>query len=66
MADLSLVVLPRSRELGLLMEEHNLKKTILTCAHLTASAPALALHLELLRVAGSNGPSCRRRRCARC
>ena len=47
MADLSLVVLPRSRELGRLMEEHQLKKTILTCAHhaalrTCASAPSRA------------------------
>ena len=47
MADLSLVVLPRSRELGRLMEEHKLKKTILTCAHhaalrTRASAPSRA------------------------
>ena len=47
MADFSLVVLPRSRELGRLMEEHQLKKTILTCAHhaalrTCASAPSSA------------------------
>ena len=47
MADLSLVVLPRSRELERLMEEHKLKKTVLTCAHhaalrTCASAPSRA------------------------
>ena len=40
MADLVVVVLPRSQELERLMEEHKLKKTPLMCAHHAASAPS--------------------------
>ncbi len=40
MADLVVVVLPRSQELERLMEEHKLKKTVLMCVHHTASAPS--------------------------
>ena len=40
MADLVVVVLPRSQELERLMEEHKLNKTVLMCVHHTASAPS--------------------------
>ena len=40
MADLVVVVLPRSQELERLMQEHKLKKKVFRCAHHAASAPS--------------------------
>ena len=50
MAELVVVVLPRSQELERLMVEHELKKTVLTCAHHAASsAPSYSTRASACR-----------------